>query len=174
MTEGFVWPSDMDRAENEELNRVCERLQEVEDERNQLRNCFHRACEELSAMKAELVNDGEDIPIGPCVSLITKLKSQHDALAAFAQEGISGLFESGMGWDADCIEETAIAYGLIYGEPYDPEGKHANKQCEIIEPGDTLLQMQGWLSEAAKRGEQHERASDFIQRRYGQRHFGWS
>lgn len=26
----FLWPSDMDRAENEELNRVCERLEEVE------------------------------------------------------------------------------------------------------------------------------------------------
>ncbi|MCZ0926500.1 hypothetical protein L0636_01175 [Halomonas janggokensis] len=157
MTECFVWPSDIDRAENEELARVCDRLEEVEDECDELRKCFYRACEELSAMKAELANEGEDVPIGPCISLITKLKSQHDALAAFAQEGISGLFESGMGWDADCIEEAAIAYGLIYGEPYDPDGKHANKQCEIIEPGDTLLQMQPWLSKAAQRGEQNEK-----------------
>lgn len=157
MTEGFVWPSDMDRAENEELNRVCEELEAVEDERASLLRQFMRACEELTAMKAELVNEGEDTPIGPCISLIIKLKSQHDALAAFAQEGISGLFESGMGWDADCIEENALAYGLIYGEPYDPEGKHANNQCEIIEPGDTLLQMQAWLSEAAQRGEQNEK-----------------
>lgn len=32
----FVWPSDMDRAENPELNRVCEYLEEVWDERDAL------------------------------------------------------------------------------------------------------------------------------------------
>lgn len=157
MTDGFVWPSDIDRAENEELNRVCEELEAVEDERASLLRQFMCACEELTAMKAELAEEGGDAPVGSCISLITEIKAQRDALAAFAQEGISGLFESGLGWDADCIEETALAYGLIYGEPYDPEGKHANNQCEIIEPGDTLLQMQDWLSAAAQRGEQNEK-----------------
>lgn len=28
----FIWPSDLDRAENDELNRVCEHLKEVMDE----------------------------------------------------------------------------------------------------------------------------------------------
>jgi len=32
----FVWPSDMDRAENPELNRVCEYLEEVWDEHEAL------------------------------------------------------------------------------------------------------------------------------------------
>lgn len=31
MMDDFVWPSDMDRAENDELNRVCEYLEEVLD-----------------------------------------------------------------------------------------------------------------------------------------------
>lgn len=75
MTEGFVWPSDMDRAENEELNRVCEELEAVEDERASLLRQFMRACEELTAMKAELAEEGEDAPVGPCISLITEIKA---------------------------------------------------------------------------------------------------
>ena len=30
----FIWPSDLDRAENDELNRVCEQLEAVMDERD--------------------------------------------------------------------------------------------------------------------------------------------
>lgn len=30
----FIWPSDLDRAENDELNRVCDYLEEVLDERD--------------------------------------------------------------------------------------------------------------------------------------------
>ena len=30
----FIWPSDQDRADNDELNRVCEYLEEVMDERD--------------------------------------------------------------------------------------------------------------------------------------------
>lgn len=32
----FIWPSDLDCAENEELNRVCEQLEAVMDERDAL------------------------------------------------------------------------------------------------------------------------------------------
>ncbi|MCO4319972.1 hypothetical protein [Aliidiomarina quisquiliarum] len=38
----FVWPSDVDRAENEELNRVCEYLEEVLDEHETLTGKFQR------------------------------------------------------------------------------------------------------------------------------------
>jgi hypothetical protein len=32
----FIWPSDLARANNEELNRVCEQLEEVEAREQQL------------------------------------------------------------------------------------------------------------------------------------------
>lgn len=35
-TNEFLWPSDLERAENENLNRVCEHLEEVLDERDKL------------------------------------------------------------------------------------------------------------------------------------------
>ena len=40
----FIWPSDADRAENEELNRVCEYLELVFDERNEYRNHLAQIC----------------------------------------------------------------------------------------------------------------------------------
>lgn len=112
------------------------------------------AAENVTLRKeADLYRAAEEMQI----ALREKMELQRDALAAFAREGITGLFESGLGWDADCIEEAALAYGLVFGEPYEPEGKHANNQCEIIEPGDTLLQMQPWVKEAGQRREQNDK-----------------
>lgn len=51
-------------------------------EHGELRTVYLRACEELHAMKAALVDEGGGIPIGPAISLIEKLKADRDALAA--------------------------------------------------------------------------------------------
>lgn len=55
---------------------------ELSAERDELRTVYMRACEELHAMKAALVDEGNEIPIGPAISLIEKLKADRDALAA--------------------------------------------------------------------------------------------
>ena len=46
----FLWPSDMDRAEHEELQRVCEHLEQVVDERDEYRNHLAQICEMLGEM----------------------------------------------------------------------------------------------------------------------------
>lgn len=53
----------------------------IEQDNASLRRCFHMACEELAAMKAALVEEGEDVPIGPAISLIHDLKQRANAQA---------------------------------------------------------------------------------------------
>lgn len=50
----FIWPSDMDRAESDELNRVCECLEAVWDERDEL-------AAQNAKLKAALVDFSETV-----------------------------------------------------------------------------------------------------------------
>lgn len=66
-----------------------------------LRGAYVRACEELSKLKAELVEEGEPVPVGPAISLVQRLKEERaqlrDTLANMeAEEGqeITSLRES--------------------------------------------------------------------------------
>lgn len=52
----FIWPSDIARAENDELNRVCEHLEEVLDERDALA----ALCQEGAAVLERTANDTLD------------------------------------------------------------------------------------------------------------------
>ncbi|WP_027854407.1 hypothetical protein [Marinobacterium litorale] len=49
----FIWPSDLDRAENEELNRVCEYAEELLNEIEWLRDQRDEARETLSQWSNE-------------------------------------------------------------------------------------------------------------------------
>ncbi len=66
-----------------------------------LRGAYVRACEELSELKAALVEEGEPVPVGPALSLVHRLKEERaqlrDTLANMeAEEGqeITALRES--------------------------------------------------------------------------------
>lgn len=61
---------------------LARRLIQAEEDRDQLRGCFHNACGELSTLKAALVDEGDEVPVGPALSLVEELKAERDALAA--------------------------------------------------------------------------------------------
>ncbi|MFW6345837.1 MAG: hypothetical protein ACOC0M_05865 [Halomonas sp.] len=71
---------------------VGERV-DAQRDRELMRRGFHRACDELSELKAALVEPGEAVPIGPAVSLVKRLKGARDALAA-QKEDLNGLYEA--------------------------------------------------------------------------------
>ena len=50
----FIWPSDQDRAESEELNRVCEYLEEVLDERDAWQRMSEQYKREAYALAAHV------------------------------------------------------------------------------------------------------------------------
>ncbi|MCO7218113.1 hypothetical protein [Halomonas sp. OfavH-34-E] len=68
-------------ADTTSAYELARRLVEMEQDRNQLRGCFHSACEELTALKAALVDEGEEAPVGPVHSLLEKLKAERATLA---------------------------------------------------------------------------------------------
>lgn len=71
----FIWPSDADRAENDELNRVCEHLEEVLDERDDVVARYH-------LLASEMVYEGNSVQhwchkaraYKECAGAISKLK----------------------------------------------------------------------------------------------------
>lgn len=71
-------------ADTTSAYELARRLVEMEQDRDQLRGCFHGACEELTALKAALVEPGEPVPIGPAVSLVKELKEERDSLQRLA------------------------------------------------------------------------------------------
>lgn len=67
-------------ADTTSAYELARRLVEMEQDRDQLRDCFHGACEELNALKAALVDEGDETPVGPALSLVEKLKAERDGL----------------------------------------------------------------------------------------------
>ena len=49
----FVWPSDIDRAENDELNRVCEHAEQLEDDKARLLKSLSEADDEIERLRGE-------------------------------------------------------------------------------------------------------------------------
>jgi len=94
MSDDFVWPSDRARAENSELNRVCEEL--------------NRVCEELDDVLEDLDDVLEDL-----VSAETQLSEFPRSIEA--QETIKGMVEY-------CLNR-GIAMGMKEGmdlDTYEP------------------------------------------------------
>jgi len=73
-------------ADTSSAYELARRMIEMEQERDQLRGCFYNACGELAALKAALVDEGDEAPIGPALSLVEALKGERDALAAYAED----------------------------------------------------------------------------------------
>lgn len=73
----FVWPSDMDRAENDELNRVCEHLECVSDDNESFRNMLIRTFEALGAVQGAL-----GCPVGSEGVAVRELRDKNQALVA--------------------------------------------------------------------------------------------
>ncbi|WP_062359847.1 hypothetical protein [Vreelandella aquamarina] len=73
-------------ADTSSAYELARRLIEMEQERDQLRGCFYNACGELTALKAALVNEGDEAPIGAALSLVERLKAERDASAAYAED----------------------------------------------------------------------------------------
>jgi len=71
-------------ADTASAYELARRLVEAEQDRDQLRGCFHSACEELTALKAALVDEGDEVPTGPALSLVEDLKADRDALQRLA------------------------------------------------------------------------------------------
>ncbi|WP_445157604.1 hypothetical protein [Halomonas sp. E14] len=99
-------------ADNESAYQLARRLIEMEQDCDQLRGCLHSACEELSALKAALVDEGEEVPTGPALSLVEKLKAERDGLAEKAPKGM-GREEREAAWAALRMVRDAI--GELFG-----------------------------------------------------------
>lgn len=73
----FLWPSDADRAENDELNRVCEHLEYVIDDNDTFRSVLLKTYESLGAIRSVL-----GCPAGLEATAARDLRDSHQALAA--------------------------------------------------------------------------------------------
>lgn len=74
-----------------------------------------------------------------------------NALARFADEVVTTLFDSpGCDIDGKCLEDWLLDEGIIFGEPFEPVGKHSQSTVEGIEEGETILECSGWFLKAAR------------------------
>lgn len=55
---------------------LVEHIRHMREDVDLLRRSYHNACEELSALKAALVEEDEAPPIGPALSLVERLKAR--------------------------------------------------------------------------------------------------
>ena len=70
--------------EDEDPDTIVSVLEGKLEDRDKLRGCFHSACEELTTLKAALVDEGDEVPVGPALSLVSELKAERDALQRLA------------------------------------------------------------------------------------------
>lgn len=71
---------------------------------------------------------------------------ERDALARFADEVVSTLFDSpGCDIDGKCAEDWLLEEGIIFGEPFEPNGKHSQSTLAGVEEGETILQCSKWF-----------------------------
>ena len=74
----------MSAATQNEIERLRAERDDAQQDLELLRRAYSRACEELSELKAALVEPGEPVPIGPAVSLVKELKEERDSLQRLA------------------------------------------------------------------------------------------
>ena len=89
----FIWPSDMDRAEHEELQRVCEHLEQVVDERDEYRNHLAQICE----MLGEMPNGKPDI--GAAWESVAALTAQNKLFRSLLTEHFEEWEKDSGSWD---------------------------------------------------------------------------
>lgn len=130
-------------ADTASAYELARRLVEAEQDRDQLRGCFHSACEELTALKAALVDEGDEVPTGPALSLVEELKADRDALQRLA----SGRAEQRDALAAH-VERLNAKLGEIqdalYGHGLQVAGWHLNGDNE---PLDNWFEEHDWEPE---------------------------
>lgn len=76
---------------------------------------------------------------------------ERDALARFANDAVTTLFDSpGCDIDGKCLEDWLLEEGIIFGEPFEPNGKHSQSTVEDIEEGETILECSTWFLRAVQ------------------------
>lgn len=127
-------------AAHEGVNAVVEDL-------NRHKRMFAAACETLGEIQQVLGNEF----VGWEPDLVKKLVEERDALARFADDVVTTLFDSpGCDIDGKCLEDWLLEAGIIFGEPYEPMGKHSQATAEDVEEGEELLQCHQWFLKAVK------------------------
>jgi uncharacterized coiled-coil DUF342 family protein len=98
----FVWPSDFDRAESDELNRVCEFAEELYAEVEQLRDQVNAKNSEISTLRRE--RDQMEARLGHC--------------QRFLASGILYTYDELLRHDADVIDRAIneCAHKTLEGE----------------------------------------------------------
>ena len=104
----FLWPSDMDRAESEELQRVCEHLEQVVDERDEYRGHLAQICEMLGETP-----DGKP-DIGAAWEGVAALVAQNEQLKAEYQKEIFDCIK----WHNSYFETCAAEGSLVNPDSY--------------------------------------------------------
>ncbi|MGP9696184.1 hypothetical protein ACT3UG_01095 [Halomonas sp. AOP27-A1-34] len=114
---------------------------------------FAAACETLGEIQQALGNS----VVGIEPELVKELIKERAALARFANEAVTTLFDSpGCDIDGKCLEDWLLDEGIIFGEPFEPNGKHSQSTLEDVEEGETILQCSQWFSSAARQAAKAE------------------
>jgi len=80
------------------------------------------------------------------IGQLCELREQHAKLAEFAR-WVLRYFWDQTSMDGCEAQDEAEKLGLIYCEPWDPDGKHENENFTVIdlEPGDSVQTFVDWL-----------------------------
>jgi len=117
---------------------------------NQQNTALQEQCDEYRdhlAHIAEMTGNSGDI--GAAHEGVNAVIEERDALARFADQVVTALFDSpGCDIDGKCAEDWLLEAGIIFGEPYEPNGKHSQAPVEDVEEGEELLQCQQWFLKA--------------------------
>lgn len=77
---------------------------------------------------------------------IAELEQERDALARFAGDMVTEIFEhSGSGIDGKLAEDCLLDAGIIFAAPYEPNGKHSQAPVEDLEEGEEILERSAWF-----------------------------
>jgi len=116
----FIWPSDQDRAESEELNRVCEYLEEVLDERDawqRMSEQYKREAYALAAHVDRMERRGDQMAIelrdwlgsyGPDDETERMLEVWEEAKSRRPEASLTRLKAE---WQAEAVVEFGYRYG---------------------------------------------------------------
>lgn len=105
---------------------------------------------------AEMTGNKGDI--GAAHEGVNAVIEECGALARFADQVVTTLLDSpGCDIDGKCAEDWLLDEGIIFGEPFEPNGKHSQSTLEDVEEGETILQCSKWFAKAARQAVRVER-----------------
>lgn len=130
---------------SDDIGAAHEGVNAVIEELGRHKRMFAAACETLGAIQKTLGND--IVGCEPC--LVKELVKERDALARFADDMVTEIFEHpGSDIDGKLAEDCLLEAGIIFAAPYEPNGKHVQAPVEDVEEGEDLLERCQWFLKA--------------------------